>query len=181
MLGQIGAIWALTPLGTLLEDNESYIRNEAIFALLGIGRPAVVSWLIKALRDEDEERREDARVALFQLLGNSVPTSEDFGKEDEDEAERVMQWWQKESTHFDPALCYYRGKPISLGDWITSLRTGSRAYLEWAAPRLHWWTGVDFGSTLSPEFAERWEQWWQQNNTLSQTGCRYFYGHVVKD
>lgn len=179
MLGQIGANWAVDPLGALIEDEDTEVRNEAIFALLETCRLTAVLWLIKALQDSDEERREDARVALAALLGDKVAYYTDFTLSGEEEMKQVSNWWQVESSQYNPQLCYAWGKPVSLGEWITRLRTESEPVVEWLAKRLHFWTGVTFGTSSSPKLASQWESWWQKNASSFQIGLRYFYGYLV--
>jgi len=69
-LGQIGQEWALGPLGAMLDDEEWQIRKKAAWALgrIGDGRERrVVSQLINALRDTNEEVAEEATIALGRL------------------------------------------------------------------------------------------------------------------
>jgi HEAT repeats len=179
MLGNIGASWAITPLGELLADGESYVRNEVINALADIARAGVVPWLIKALQDDDEERREDARVCLVRVLGDAVPIMSDIEVEDKDEAARVAVWWKKESGYFFDSLCYYRGELISLGNWIGNLKNTFPEHIELLVHRLHIWTGLELGAPSSPDLYARWESWWKENSENFKTGHRYFYGHLI--
>ncbi len=168
LLGHIGPSWAVDPLGALLDDEESYVRNEVIFALMNIERALVVPWLIKALGDSDEE-----------LLGDSVPTASEIGEDDEDEGERVSAWWREESWQFSPLTCYYRGSVVDLGAWIASLRNSSAPEIEWIIKRLERWTGEHFGVANDRDLADRWSIWWQTHSSAFKPGQRYFYGWLV--
>lgn len=180
MLHQIGPSWAISQLGNLLNDEESYIRNQAIWALVGVGRPAVVPFLIQALQDPDEERREDGRAALVLLLGKEVPVVSGLEGETEEEFTRVYHWWRDRQAYYDEARCYYRGNPISLGQWIRMLDTSPQPTREWITDSLKWWTGLELGSASDPKLALVWEEWWSENSHLYEVGRRYFYGHVVE-
>jgi hypothetical protein len=182
LAGHIGARWAIAPTAQLLRDEESSVRGEAIQALLNISRAAVVPWLIEALGDEEEERREDASVSLFQLIGDDVPIQAGIGDEDRDvESTRVREWWQSASAGYSPDLCYYRGRLLSLDEWIARLKSPSVAHQRWVLYRLLWWTGQDFGSDPSAKLARQWAAWWKTNSQRFQTGYRYFYGHLVDE
>ena len=177
VLQEIGPAWAIDAVGGVaLEDERSYVRNQAIFALMDIWRPAVVPWLIGVLDDEDSERREDARVALYEVLGDDVPVAADI--DEEGEPEQVKSWWRRVSETFDQGCCYYRGNPISLGEWIASLGN-SAAHRSWVLTRLGWWTGKDLGPSSSHDVAERWQRWWKENPTRFKRGRRYFHGFEV--
>jgi HEAT repeat protein len=165
MLGHIGASWAVKPLAARISDVDSGVRSRVIFALIDVARPAVAPALIRALDDPDEERSEDARVGLFQVLGEKVPISEDGG--DPEESQRIAEWWRRASAEFDPSLVYYRGRPAFLGEWIIAMKTASPAFLEWVGERLLWWT------------ADRWAEWWKTNAPYYPPGQRFFYGHRV--
>src|SRR5262245_25895757 len=70
---RIGFSAAIEPLSRMaVGDQVSDNRNQAIYALAAIGRPAVVPVLIAALDDADTERRQDARTALYRVVGKGV-------------------------------------------------------------------------------------------------------------
>lgn len=179
LLGQIGPSWAIAPVGELLNDPKSYLRNEAIFALMNIGRAGVVPWLIKALADQDDERREDARVALATLLGDEIPISSGTDETGEQETGRVAMWWDSAKARFQSDLCYYNGRVSSLSEWIASLKNASPVHFDWVTQRLHWYTGVDFGTDPAETVAAKWALWWRDHSATYEVGCRYFYGHSV--
>ena len=181
---RIGFPAAIGPLSRMAaEDSESHNRNQAIYALVGVGRPAVVPALVAALNDPDGERREDARTALYRLLGRDVLpllSDEEWGDgRDPDEAERVAEWWRKAEANFDPGLVYYMGEPASPGLFIEQLKQTQTSLPDALLNPLSDWTGEDFGQQPLPKVISRWEKWWGANREKYVPGRRYFYGHPV--
>ncbi len=181
---RIGFSAAIEPLSHMVADDPvSDNRNQAIFALAGIGRPAVVSALITALADDDAERREDARVALYRVIGKDVLrllADEDGGSaRDPTESRRVAAWWQAQSVRFDLALVYAMGDLASPGVFIRQLRATRTALPDAILNALRDWTGNDFGQSPLPKVIAKWEKWWAKNGTNYEAGRRYFYGHRV--
>lgn len=181
-LGEIGPLWAIDPIAALLGDRDADVRNVAIVALQNIGRPESVPHLIAALRDVEADRREDARAALVVLLGEDVPVSLDGDEDGTDAAEeprRVARWWADASARFAPGTFLDSGEPVSIGDWIASLPSSPPGRRSWAASRLGWWTGQDFGPLDAPGFDEGWRRWWGENAGRFHVGRRYYHGFDV--
>ncbi len=182
ILGTIGAAWTIAPLASRLSDPFFEVRREAI---LGLGRThdiAAVPFLIQALSDEDPERREDAVVALDDVLGREIYEQLDL-EEDEDGSQAradAEAWWRDNAHRFDPNIRYDRGEPTSIARWIAELRTQSPEVVEMIVMRLEDWTGERLGGEGQDEIASRWEAWWRDNEARFPPGRRYFYGHDVE-
>lgn len=181
---RIGFSTAIEPLSYMVaHDSMSDNRNQAIFALVGIGRPAVVPALIAALDDEEDDRREDARVALYRVVGKDILQllADDDGGDARDPAEsgQVAAWWQTQSARFDPALVYAMGELASPGLFIRQLKTTRTSLPDAILNALHDWTGNDLGQSPLPEVIAKWEKWWTKNDVNYEEGRRYFYGHPV--
>ncbi len=100
--GRIGSHQATEAVADMARnDPVSANRNQAIFALVGIGRPAVVPVLAEALGDPDRDRRNDARTALYRLLGRGVirllADEDEQDHADPQEPVRVMDLWREQS------------------------------------------------------------------------------------
>jgi hypothetical protein len=183
---QIGFSTAIEPLSRMaLNDRQSENRKQAIFALAAIGRPAVVAPLISALDDTRVERRQDARLAQYMVLGRDVLrqlSDEDGGVErDPEEVARISEWWERESGRCDPALVYAMGEPASPGVFIRQLRAADSELPDLYLGALHDWTGEDFGEAPLQRVDARWAKWWAANEARYEPGRRYFHGHRVPD
>jgi hypothetical protein len=180
--GQVGFAHAVEPLIRMAtSDRESHNRNQAMYALVGVGRIRGVAGLIEALKDEEEERRGDARTSLYRLLGRSVVAllADDF-ELDAAEPVRLAAWWQQKEAAFDPALVYAAGDPTSPGGFIEQLKKMRRNDVpEATLDALECWTDVRFGGMSRKKLIAAWEKWWDAQRERYQTGCRYFYGHRV--
>lgn len=181
---RIGFSAAIEPLSHMVTDDPvSDNRNQAIFALVGIGRPVVVPALIAALDDDDDERREDARVALYRVIGKDVlrllADEDGGGAREPTESDWVAAWWQTQSARFDPALVYAMGELASPGVFIHQLKATRTALPDAILNALHDWTGNNFGQSPLPKVIAKWEKWWAKNSANYEAGRRYFYGHRV--
>lgn len=180
---QIGCSAAISPLTRMaISDPLSGNRNQAIYALAAIGRPAVVPAIITALNDEDPERRDDARTALARLFGRGVlpRLADEFDDGDRDEErDRVAEWWRVQSGRFDPELVYFMGKPASPGSFIRELMTTKTSLPDAYLSALRDWTGQDFGQAPLSKVVTRWKTWWTRNRRHYEAGRRYYYGHRV--
>lgn len=179
MLGNIGASWAIDPLGKLVHDEESEVCNVAIFALLETCQIAAVDWLIEALKNEEDERREDARVALAALLGDSATSTMNLLLSSEDEARNVLSWWQKNKNRYAMFDCYAWGKPVDLEQWIEMLESAPLEQASWLAQRLIIWTGNNIDEKNPREAVIDWRKWWKDHKSHFEKGKRYFYGHLM--
>lgn len=189
--GRIGALWAIQPLAAMLaNDPHSNNRNVAIYALQDIGRAEVIPHLIKALGDEDAERREDARTALFRLLGDQVlpvlANPDDLINDvtgeverDAEEVQRVSHWWQSVAGKFQPGTAYRYGFPESPGILIAQMKAQKALPVDELLTRLEDWTGENFGSEPIAEVITRWESWWRENADKYEPGRKYFHGRRV--
>jgi hypothetical protein len=161
-------------------DEASENRNQAIYALAGVGRPAVVSTLISALNDEEPERREDARTALYYVLGKQVmPLLSDEFEEDPEEASGAADWWKEESGNFDKSQVYFMGEVAGPGSFIEELKVERPAVPDAFLASLNYWTGEDFGEEPFAEVVSKWDEWWDKNRQNYEAGRRYFYGRPV--
>jgi hypothetical protein len=166
-------------------DPVSANRNQAIFALVGIGRPAVVPVLAEALGDPDRERRNDARAALYRPLGRGVTRlladEDEHDHADPQEPARVMDWWHEQSGRFDPERVYFMAEPASPGAFIGPLEARRHDVVPDAILNaLSDWTGQDFGRRLPLSGAIRkWQSWWSANRDYYEAGRRYFHGYPV--
>jgi HEAT repeats len=181
---RIGCAAAIAPLTRMAtSDSLSDNRNQAIYALVGIGRPAGVPAIIAALDDAEPERRDDARTALYRLFGKPVLpvlTDEvDEGGRDEEERAGVAAWWQAQSARFDPELVYFMGKPASPGVFIHELKTTKTLLPDAILGALGDWTGQDFGQAPRSKVTAKWEKWWAADRSHYEAGRRYYYGHRV--
>jgi hypothetical protein len=182
--GRIGLAQAIEPLATMARrDPVSPNRNQAIYSLSAIGRPAVVPALIDALNDEDVERRMDARIALYQMLGPDVfapMVEEDEGEgPDPEEIDRVTDWWAERASTFDPARAYAFGVPASPGVFIEQVAAADSSLPDAYLNALTDWTGQDFGQEPLAQVQVKWRQWWAAEARKYEPGRRYFFGHPV--
>ena len=184
--GRVGSPQAMAGVADLARhDPVSAIRNQAMFALVGIGRPAVVPVLAAALGDPDPGRRDDARTALYRLLGHSVirllADEDEQDQADPREPARVMAWWGARSGQFDPELVYFRAEPASPGVFIGQVEARRHdAVPDAILNALSDWTGQDFGRRLPlSETVGKWQSWWTANREHYAAGRRYFHGYLV--
>lgn len=165
--------------GDPVSDN----RNQAIWGLVAIGRPGVIPALIVELGDVDDARREDARAALYRMLGREVvpllADEEGGGEQDWSESRRVSMWWQTRSAGFDAELVYAYGMLASPAVFIQQLTVTISTLPDAILGALHDWTGEDFGQSPLPKVIAAWESWWMRNATKYEAGRRYFYSHRV--
>lgn len=181
---RIGPPSAIEPLSRMAAgDPVSDNRNQAMFALAAIGRPAVVEPLMAGLEDEDAERRADARVALYQVLGIAAlrvtADEEDEGARDEEEPRRVADWWHAQAARFDAARVYAYGEPASPGVFIAQLEAAQSSLPDALLDALRDWTGQEFGEAPLARVTAQWSTWWPANTRAFEAGRRYFYGHPV--
>ncbi len=184
--GRIGSRQATEAVADMARnDPVSANRNQAIFALAGIGRPAVVPVLAEALSDPDRDRRNDARTALYRLLGRGVTRllADEDGQDhaDPEEPGRVMDWWREQSGQFDPERVYFMAEPASPGVFIGQLEARRHDVVPDAILNaLNDWTGQDFGRRLPlPGVIRKWQSWWSANHEHYEAGRRYFHGYPV--
>jgi hypothetical protein len=181
--GRIGLPQAIEPLSVMaLRDRVSDNRNQAIFALVAIGRPAAVPTLIGALHDEEVERRMDARIGLYRMLGPDVfaPLVEEDADEGPDQAEidRVTAWWDARAAQFDA------GKVYAFGVLATPEVFILQASAATATPDAYFhaltdWTGQDFGERPATAVLRKWMAWWSAHEREYEPGRRYFFGRLV--
>ena len=180
---RIGFHSAIDPLANMASsDYESENRIQAIYALGACGTPAVVPPLIAALSDGDQNCREAARTALFQVLGPKVRSQfsdEEEGGPDPSESTRLSEWWQKNEARLDPGFAYTKGALASPGAFIRELKATKTALPDAIYAALHDWTGQDFGKTPKPKVIAKWDKWWSENRSRFQPGHRYFHGHLI--
>lgn len=179
---RIGCSAAIGPLSRMaVTDQASDNRNQAICALLAIGRPAGVPALIAALGAADAARRDDARWALYRLLGKAVvPLLADEADDlDAKERERVEAFWRGNQTRFDAGRCYAFGLPASPERWIDELRADRSGVADAAWAALSDWTGEDFGHKPRAKVLARWQAWWDANRDRYEPGRRCFQGRPV--
>ena len=180
-IGSMAAFDALSAMvkGDPMSDN----RNQAIYALNGIGRPAVIPVLIGALGDPDVARRADARTALYRVLGRAiVPLLGDVdGGEDLDpyEIPRISAWWQTQAPNFRGEWTYVLGRPGSPGALIEVLKESPSEWPDAILYALEDWTGRNLGERPLSEIVADWERWWRDHQTEYELGRRYFHGHPV--
>jgi hypothetical protein len=184
--GRVGSPQAMEALADMARhDPISAIRNQAIFALVGIGRPVVVPVLAEALGDPDRDRRNDARTALYRLLGRMVTTlladEDEQDHADPEEPVRVMDWWREQSGRFDPERVYFMAEPASPGVFIGQLEARRHDVAPDAILNaLSDWTGQNFGRRLPLSGTIRkWQSWWSANREHYEAGRRYFHSYPV--
>jgi len=178
---QIGIPSAIKNLANMaIKDPISDNRNQAIHALAGVGRPEVIPTLIAALNDEDDERRSDARTALYHLLGKQVlPLLADEFERDSDEARRLANWWEERSGNFNNSWVYFMGEAVTPESFIKELKVKRPAIPDQILFALRDWTGEDFGQEPIAKVISKWEKWWGNHKQEYIVGRRYFYGHLV--
>lgn len=161
-------------------DSETDNRNVAMYALVAIGLPKVVSALIAALDDEDPDRRDDARAALYQILGRDVlPLTADGMEADPEERARVASWWGTRRSKLDPDRAYGYGELASPGVFIAQLQAVKSGVPDVLLNALRNWTGQDFGDKPLSKVRAQWKQWWEANASRYEAGRRTFHGHRV--
>jgi hypothetical protein len=179
---RIGPSAAIAPLSRMaVSDRVSDNRNQAICALLGIGRPAGVPALIDALGDPEGARRDDARWALVRLLGKDLAhlLADEIDPPDPQERVRVTAWWREHAAGFDPTLCHAFGAPASPLLFIDELRASRSAAPDAALAMLTEWTGEDFGHGPRARVLAKWQRWWQSHAAAYPPGRRMFRGVPV--
>jgi HEAT repeat protein len=179
----IGFYKAVDPLARMAySDSDSANRAQAVYALGGIGKPAVIPPIVAVLADEEDECREAARTVLFRMLG-SLELLALFGDEgdslDPDERMRVEKWWKDHAKSFDRARVYAMGKLASPAVFIEHLKEATISLPDAYLTQLRDWTGQDFGESPLRKVIERWENWWSKNKERYEPGRRYFYGHRI--
>jgi hypothetical protein len=180
----IGFTAALDPLSAMIRaDPMSDNRSQAIYALVGLGRPAVVPVLVGALGDDDIKRRQDARAALYRVLGREVVPllgDEDGGENrDPDEIPRTLAWWETQAQNFRAEWSYVQGKPGSPGALIEALKASPSEWPDAILNALEDWTGRNLGERPLSEIVADWERWWTDHRDEYELGRRYFYGYRV--
>lgn len=178
---RIGPAAAVDPLSEMARrDPESDNRNQATYGLAGVGLPAAVAALIDVLADEDDSRRDDARTALYRVVGRRVLAQlADGDVRDERERDRVAEWWRTQSSRFDPARVYAMGEPASPATFIRELKASRTNLPDAYLNSLRDWTGQDFGQSPRSTVVKQWEKWWAAHRGGYEPGRRYFYGHLV--
>jgi hypothetical protein len=180
-IGFTSAVESLVQMAT--GDPVSDNRNQAIWALVGVGRPTVINGIIETLKDIKAERREDGRTALYRIFGKQILSQladEDGGAApDPQEYGRVTKWWEAHSKRFDPAMCYSFGELAGPGVFIRQLRTTQDDLPDAILDALTDWTGSDFGQLPLQKVVVKWEKWWSEEGARFGIGNRYFYGYPV--
>lgn len=184
--GRIGSHQATEAVADMVRnDPVSANRNQAIFALVGIGRLGVVPVLAEALGDLDRDRRNDARTALYRLLGRGLTrllaNEDEYDHADPAEPVRVMDWWREQSGKFDHERVYFMAEPASPGVFIGQLEARRHDVVPDAILNaLSDWTGQNFGRRLPLQGTVReWRSWWSANREHYAPGRRYFHGYLV--
>lgn len=162
-------------------------RVEAIGALAAIGTPAVVPQLIALLENEDFQVRENARRALFRVLGDKVANLVDFDEMRGDpgaELAAMRDWWRAHESEFEPDIVYESGEPADLGRLVSVMEQFTQrqalAAAEALASRLAISVGHRFDGAAREELAALWRDWWQRNAFRFEAGKRYYHGHPVE-
>jgi hypothetical protein len=177
-IGFAAAIEALAAMAAA--DPVSPNRNQAIYALAAIGRPAAAPPLVEALADPDPERRDDARTALYRVVGEIVaPLLSDEIDEDPQERSRVTEWWQGYAPRLDADRVYALGELASPGVFIDQLKASKGRHPSAWLDALANWTGQDFGEGPLSKVTAQWLKWWKANADRYEPGRRYFFGHRV--
>jgi hypothetical protein len=180
-IGFSAAVELLSRMAT--SDRDTDARNQAIYALVAVGKPAVVPVLIAVLEDEEHERRQDSRTALYRVLGKdvfSVLADEDGGPDpDPEESGRVTRWWQSRKDRYQADRVYAFGELASPAVFIEEVKKVPVPLPDAHLNALRDWTGQDFGQTPIRKVIQKWEKWWAEHRDRYEPGRRYFYGHSV--
>jgi hypothetical protein len=181
---RIGFSAAVEPLSRMAtSDPDTDARNQAIYALVAVGRTAAVPPLIAVLDDPDYERRQDSRTALYRVLGRdvfSVLADEDGGPDpDSEESGRVTKWWQSRKNRYQADRVYAFGELASPAVFIEEIKKVPVPLPDAHLNALRDWTGQDFGQTPLRKVIHKWEKWWAEHRDRYEPGRRYFYGHSV--
>jgi hypothetical protein len=182
--GRIGWPQTIDQLSEMaLQDNVSDNRSQAILSFAGIGRPTVVPALIEALNNDEVERRMDARITLYRVLGADVfdPLADEDESEGPDEKEviSITTWWQERMSRFDTNRVYAFGMLASPGVFVQQLETAESLLPDAYLHALTDWTGQEFGQSPLPKLIAQWKQWWSAHQHEYETGRRYYYGYPV--
>ena len=178
-LGWIGTSWSVDQLGSLVNDVNRDVRHDSIFALAETCRVSAGDRLAEGLLNRDLETREDARVALVALLGQSAAEGLDFILKPKQEYARFMQWWVENQTRFDVTVCYAEGEITDVRRWIDMLRDAPRPVKSWMDERLRYWTGFVPGGKVGEATYHVWNQWYKSYGGTFKPGNRYFFGHAI--
>lgn len=179
---RIGPSAAVAPLSRMATaDPSSDVRNQALCALVGVGRIGGVPALIEALGDREAARRDDARWALVRVLGKGVAPwlADEIDPPDPQERTRVLAHWHAIAAGFDANTCYALGAPASPLSFIEELRTTPSGPVDAALGMLTEWTGEDFGHGPRARVLAKWRTWWDSHAAGYTAGRRYFRGAAV--
>jgi hypothetical protein len=139
----------------------------ALDAMLHLGRVAAVDRWIELLPSDRPGVQHRAASCIERLLGEKPPYVRA-------EAE---SWWNKRRPRFDPALCYYAGKPATPGSLVRSAR-GRHA--KKTREQLRQMTGLAFITPLLvppaiPE-TEAIDAWWSTHTHAFVPGKLHRWG-----
>jgi HEAT repeat protein len=180
MLGRIGAPWSVDALSTLLRHPDPGVRNEAILGLARTNRTAAVPALIDALEDPDEERREDARVALVSLVGPRIAqVLASDGASLPGERRAALDFWRQNAPQFPGDVAIFEGRPLAIGEVLAEAERSSPAVAEALIDLILIWSGAQLSEGTTAERLQELRAWWDANRARFQTGRRYFFGHLV--
>jgi hypothetical protein len=192
-LGRIGYAPSLPGLTEIARsDPEPQARNEAIYALEGVGTPSCIAPLVACLDDPEASIRQDARTVLYRLLGESVLTvlsdemdhyDEETGEtqKDPEEVPRVTAWLDHHAGNFDKGMVIYLGVAAHPAVFIEELKRNIDSPMNAILAKLEDWTGESFGATPQKKVLQKWEKWLSGHSEQYKSGERYFYGRLVKE
>lgn len=190
-LGRIGWFPIFEKLGAIILNEKMYdVINSAVFAIQSIGFLEGVPFLLEGLKNQNFEVREDCRVALYWLLGNSVlallnPDEEEFIEDDSEREEIYNQnasdieaWWNEKKSMLEFRKSYFFGEKISPRLIFNKYQEApfvNDAYLI----LLEDLTGMSFGKP-SKKIIPPWEEYISRNSDKYEKGVKYFYGRKLE-
>ncbi|MCP4179294.1 MAG: HEAT repeat domain-containing protein, partial [bacterium] len=181
MLGVMRPDWAVQPLELLLKDDEYSVRLAAIEALGNIGKAKVIPLLIKALYDDYIDNKHIAAHRINEILGDQDILYEYYDEEQwNEDVNSFIQWWNKNSSQFNPELCYFNGRILSIENWISEMEKEPFSK-DMNVMRLIASTGQNLGSAYTPSIEKLWRNWWEDNKQRFEPGKHYCYGYEVKN
>ncbi|MCP4180762.1 MAG: HEAT repeat domain-containing protein, partial [bacterium] len=121
MLGVMRPDWAIKPLELLLEDAQDDVRTVAIESLGNIAKAKVIPILIKALYDDSIQNMHTAAQRINEIVGDQDILYEYYEETWDEDVNKFIEWWNANSSQFDPGICYYKGQILSLEIWISEM------------------------------------------------------------
>jgi hypothetical protein len=134
------------------------------------------------LQDIDPARRDDARTALYRVVGTEVVAlviyEDDEGCVGSDEVNAIREWWDGARRRFDEREAYFLGDPTNPRRVVEEIEHQGPALPDAYVQMLENWTGEEFGRDSIADVLARIRAF-LANHEEFEPGQRYFYSHRV--